>query len=103
MMGQIRQALVASPLLRRWSGLTLVAGMILLLEASDLTYQGLWMFIGVAMVVKGGFLLLSNEDTCRSVLQWCLSREAVDYRFWGLGLCALSMLLIQALGGFGAQ
>ena len=78
-------------------------GMILLLEASDLTYQGLWMFIGVAMVVKGGFLLLSNEDTCRSVLQWCLSREAVDYRFWGLGLCALSMLLIQALGGFGAQ
>lgn len=44
----------------------------------------------VAMVVKGGFLLLSNEDTCRSVLQWCLSREAVDYRFWGLGLCALS-------------
>lgn len=78
-------------------------GMILLLEASDLTYQGLWMVIGVAMVVKGGFLLLSNEDTCRSALQWCLSREAVDYRFWGLGLCALSMLLIQALGGFGAQ
>lgn len=57
----------------------------------------------MAMVVKGGFLLLSNEDTCRSALQWCLSREAVDYRFWGLGLCALSMLLIQALGGFGAQ
>lgn len=57
----------------------------------------------VAMVVKGGFFLLSNEDTCRSALQWCLSREAVDYRFWGLGLCALSMLLIQALGGFGAQ
>lgn len=103
MIGQIRQALVASPLMRRCSGLTLVAGMILLLEASDLTYQGLWMFIGVAMVVKGGFLLLSNEDTCRSALQWCLSREAVDYRFWGLGLCALSMLLIQALGGFGAQ
>lgn len=57
----------------------------------------------VAMVVKGGFLLLSNEDTCRSALQWCLSREAVDYRFWGLGLCALSILLIHALGGFGAQ
>ena len=55
------------------------------------------------MVVKGGFFLLSNEDTCRSALQWCLSREAVDYRFWGLGLCALSMLLIQALGRFGAQ
>ena len=103
MIGQIRQTLVASPSMRRWSGVTLVAGMILLLEASDLTCQGLWMVIGVAMVVKGGFFLLSNEDTCRSALQWCVSREAVDDRFWGLGLCALSMLLIHALGGFGAQ
>lgn len=103
MIGQIRQTLVASPLPRRWSGLTLVAGMILLLDASDLTSQGLWMVIGVAMAVKGGFLLLSNEGTCRSALQWCVSREAVDDRFWGLGLCALSMLLIHALGGFGAQ
>lgn len=103
MIGQIRQTLVASPSMRRWSGVTLVAGMILLLEASALTCQGLWMVIGVAMVVKGGFFLLSNEDTCRSALQWCVSREAVDDRFWGLGLCALSMLLIHALGGFRAQ
>ncbi len=101
--GQIRQALVASPSMRQWSGLTLVAGMILLLQASALAYQGLWMVIGVAMVVKGGFFLLSNEDTCRSALNWCLNREAVDYRFWGLGLCTLSMLLIRALGAFGAQ
>lgn len=103
MIGQIRQPLVASPLLGRWSGVTLVAGMILLLDASDLTCRGLWMVIGVAMVVKGGFFLSSNEDTCRSALQWRVNREAVDYRFWGLGLCALSMPLIHALGGFGAQ
>ena len=96
--GQVRQALSTSPSLTKWSGVSLVAGLILLLQASDLTYQGLWMVTGVAMVAKGGFFLLSNDETRHSVLQWCLSREAVDYRLWGLGLCLLSVLLIHARG-----
>lgn len=100
--GQIKQALLASPSMIKWSWVTLVAGMILLFQASDLAYQGLWVVVGVAMVAKGGFFLLSNEEARHAVVHWCLSREAVDYRFWGLGLCALSMLLIQALGGFGS-
>ena len=96
--GQVRQALSTSPSLLKWSGLTLVGGMILLLQASELTYQVLWMVTGFAMVAKGGFFLLSNDDMRQSVLQWGLSREAVDYRFWGLGLCTLSLLLIHASG-----
>ena len=96
--GQVRQALSTSPSLAKWSGLTLVGGMILLLQASNLTYPIVWMVTGLAMVAKGGFFLLSNDETRQSVLQWCLSREAVDYRFWGLGLCALSVLLIHACG-----
>ena len=96
--GKVRQALSTSPSLTKWSGLTLVGGMILLLQASDLTYQVLWMVTGFAMVAKGGFFLLSNDETRESVLQWCLSREAVDYRIWGLGLCTLSVLLIHACG-----
>ena len=96
--GQVRQALSTSPSLAKWSGLTLVGGMILLLQASDLPYQILWMVTGLAMVAKGGFFLLSNDEIRQSVLQWGLSREAVDYRFWGLGLCALSVLLIHACG-----
>ena len=96
--GQVRQALSTSPSLAKWSGLTLVGGMILLLQASDLPYQVVWMVTGFAMVVKGGFFLLSNDDIRQSVLQWGLSREAVDYRFWGLGLCTLSLLLIHACG-----
>ncbi len=96
--GQVRQALSTSPSLAKWSGLTLVGGMILLLQASDLIYPIVWMVTGLAMVAKGGFFLLSNDETRQSVLQWCLSREAVDYRFWGLGLCALSVLLIHACG-----
>ncbi len=96
--GQVRQALSTSPSLAKWSGLTLVGGMILLLQASDLPYQVVWMVTGLAMVAKGGFFLLSNDDIRQSVLQWGLSREAVDYRFWGLGLCTLSLLLIHACG-----
>ena len=96
--GQVRQALSTSPSLAKWSGLTLVGGMILLLQASDLPYQVLWMVTGLAMVAKGGFFLLSNDEIRQSVLQWGLSREAVDYRLWGLGLCTLSVLLIHACG-----
>ncbi len=96
--GRVRQALSTSPSLAKWSGLTLVGGMILLLQASDLPYQGLWMVTGLVMVAKGGFFLLSNDEIRQSTLQWGLSREAVDYRFWGLGLCALSVLLIHACG-----
>ena len=96
--GQVRQALSTSPSLAKWSGLTLVGGMILLLQASDLPYPVVWMVTGLAMVTKGGFFLLSNDEIRQSVLQWSLSREAVDYRFWGLGLCTLSLLLIHACG-----
>jgi hypothetical protein len=96
--GQVRRALSTSPSLAKWSGLTLVGGMILLLQASDLTYPAVWMITGLAMVATAGFFLLSNDDVRQSVLQWGLSREAVDYRFWGLGLCALSVLLMHACG-----
>ena len=96
--GQVRQALSTSPSLAKWSGLPLVGGMILLLQASDLPYPVVWMVTGLAMVTKGGFFLLSNDEIRQSVLQWSLSRDAVDYRFWGLGLCALSVLLIHACG-----
>ncbi len=95
---QVKPTLLTSPSLTKWSGVTLVAGLILLLQASDLPYQGVWMVTGVAMVAKGGFFLLSNDETRQSVLHWCLSRQAVDYRFWGLGLCTLSIVLIHACG-----
>jgi len=96
--GLVRQALSTSPSLAKWSGVTLAAGLVLLLQASDLIYPGLWMVTGIAMVAKGGFFLLSNDEMRHSVLHWSLSREAVDYRFWGLGLCTLSVLLIHASG-----
>ncbi len=97
--GRMRHILLASPAMTKWSGVTLVAGLVLVFAASDLDYRVVWMVAGAAMVAKGGFFLLAHDDRRHAVLQWCLSREAVDYRFAGLVLCTLSLLLIQALGG----
>ena len=98
--GRMKHILLASPAMTKWSGVTLVAGLVLLFAARDLGYTVVWMAAGAAMIAKGGFFLLAHDDTRHAVLQWCLSREAVDYRFAGLALCALSLLLIHALGGF---
>ena len=32
---------------------------------------------------------------------WCVGREDIDYRFRGLGLCTLAVLLLYALGWIG--
>lgn len=34
-------------------------------------------------------------------LNWCVGREDIDYRFRGLGLCTLAVLLLYALGWIG--
>jgi hypothetical protein len=50
------------------------------------------------MIVKGLFLLAGPPPWREPVIAWCLSREAVDYRFVGLGLVALALLLFRTLG-----
>jgi hypothetical protein len=59
------------------------------------------MAAGTAMIVKGLFLALGPARIRKDVLEWCLQREDVDYRFWGLGLCTLAILLLHALGWLG--
>ncbi len=100
---RVRHIVLASPAMSAWSGVTLVAGLVLVFAAPDLDYQVLWVVMGVAMMAKGGFLLLASDDTCQAVLRWCVSREAVDYRFVGLVLCVLSLLLLHALVGVGPR
>ena len=53
------------------------------------------------MMIKSLFLLTSPPSWRRLTLEWCLTREEVDYRFWGLGLCTLAILLLHALGWLG--
>ena len=53
---------------------------------------------GAVMVIKSGFLAWGTADWRTPLLSWCFTREAVDYRFFGLWLCTLAVLLLHALG-----
>ncbi len=94
---QIRELLTVSPSIIQWEGLSIVLGMILLWSSGNLRYTYLWILLGCTMVGKGFLLTLSSEKLREHVVEWCLAREDIDYRFWGLGLCALALILLDAL------
>lgn len=97
----LKDAMAQSSALFKWSGLAAVLGVCLLLGTAGLPYRPLWVITGMVMVVKGVFLLSAPEPSRQAVVDWCLQREAVDYRLWGIGLCTLSVLLLDALGWLG--
>ncbi|MGH7208122.1 MAG: hypothetical protein ACREIL_01925 [Nitrospiraceae bacterium] len=98
---RLREVLTLSPVVLRMEGVAACLGILLLLGTEGLHYQPLWLITGTAMVMKGVFLAVGPEQWRQWVVGWCLEREDVDYRFWGLGLCALAVLLLQALGWLG--
>lgn len=68
---------------------------------SDLPFRLLWIVTGLCMVIKGFFLWLAPERLRGPLVGWCMTREDIDYRFWGLGLCTLAVLLLHGLGWIG--
>lgn len=94
----LRRTLTESPTILKWEWLAVVGGAILLIAGEDLVYQPLWIIMAGAMIGKGLFLSMGPSKWRTRVLDWCLSREELDYRFWGLGLCTLATLLFHALG-----
>lgn len=100
---RVREVLTLAPTILQWEGVAALLGMILLFGTEGLRYQPLWVMAGAAMVMKGVFLAVGPERWRRPILEWCLRREDMDYRFWGLGLCALALLLLHALGWLGNQ
>ncbi len=102
-MSLLRASLTTSPTLIKWSSLAAVLGTILILGSEGLPYQPVWVITGLAMIGKGIFLLWAPDPLRQAVVKWCLGREPIDYRFWGLGLCALSILLLDALGWLKSQ
>lgn len=73
----------------------------LLISASDLAYHGLWIAVGLLMIAGGGVFWFAPARWRHTLLDWCLDREDLDYRFWGLGQCALALLLLHAIGWIG--
>lgn len=100
---RVRDVLALSPAMLRWEGVAACLGIILLLGTEGLRYQPLWLITGVAMVIKSVFLAVGPEGWRKWLIEWCLRREDVDYRFWGLGLCTLALLLLHALGWLGGS
>ncbi len=100
---RMREVLAFSPSILKWEGIATCLGIVLVLGTHELQYQSLWVTAGAVMVLKGLFLALGPEPWRNRVLEWCLHREEVDYRFWGLGLCLLALLLLHALGWIPAK
>lgn len=98
---QVCELLRQSPTVLRWEFLAIIAGVFLFFAARDLPYQWLWQMTAGGMVAKGAFLSIGPPSWRKPAIDWCAGREDIDYRFWGLGLCALAVLLLHALGWIG--
>jgi hypothetical protein len=98
---QVQDMLAIAPKIASWEGLAAGFGVCLLVGTRGLHYEMLWTMTGTAMVLKGVFLMMGPKPWRQRVLEWCLRREDIDYRFWGLGLCTLSVLLLHASGWIG--
>ena len=95
---RLQESLEAAPNLLRWQAIGIGLGLMLLLWSTPLPYQPLWWVTGGAMVIKSCFLTWGPTAWRTPLLSWCFTREAVDYRFFGLWLCTLAVLLLHALG-----
>jgi len=98
---RVREATAVTPGIFRWQILAVAAGVALFILGFDIAYSPLWMTVALGMIAKGSFLWLGPTTLRERVLEWCWNREDIDYRFWGLGLCALAVLLLRALGWIG--
>jgi hypothetical protein len=100
-MTQVRDVVRQSPRMLRWEVMSIVGGLLLFFAGQDLPYQPLWFLTAAGMIGKGLFLTVGRQAWSDRILDWCGTREEVDLRFWGLGLCALAVLLLHALGWIG--
>jgi hypothetical protein len=95
---RVREVLIISPAVVRWEGVAVCLGLLLLVGSQGVPYQPLWLLTGLGMIIKGVFLATGPDRWRRPLLEWCLHREEIDYRFVGLWLCGLALLLLHALG-----
>jgi hypothetical protein len=98
---RVREATAVTPGIFRWQILAVAAGVALFILGFDMAYRPLWTTVALGMIAKGSFLWLGPTALRERVLEWCWNREDIDYRFWGLGLCTLAVLLLHALGWIG--
>jgi hypothetical protein len=94
----VRELLARSPRMLYWEIVSIILGSVLIATSWDGSSWLLWSGVGSTMIAKGLFLLAGPSSWRQPAIEWCLSREAVDYRFVGLGLVTLALLLFRTLG-----
>jgi uncharacterized protein YjeT (DUF2065 family) len=99
----VREMIAKDPSIFRWGIFGVAAGTALSILSFDLFLHPIWIDVGIIMILKGCGLWLAPDRIRGPVVAWCLSREDVDYRFVGLALCGLAVLLLRALGWIGAS
>jgi hypothetical protein len=99
----VRTAIQITAVLRPWQLFSVAVGTVLFWAGIGLRYQPLWICAAGVMVCKGLFLAFASAQKHDQLVAWSLGREDVDYRFWGLGLCTLALLLLHALGWIGQE
>jgi hypothetical protein len=99
----VRSTIQINTALWPWQLFAVVAGILLFWAGLELRYQPLWICAAGGMVGKGLSLAFAPAQRRERVVAWSLGREDVDYRFWGLGLCTLAVLLLHALGWIGRE
>jgi len=97
----VRTAVQTTPALHPWQLFLVAVGAVLFWAGLGLRYQLLWICAAEGMVCKSLFLAFASAQMRDQLVAWSLGREDVDYRFWGLGLCTLAVLLLHALGWIG--
>ena len=102
-MNAVRAAIHTNTALWPWQLFAMLAGGLLLWAGLDMPYRTLWIGTAAGMMVKGIYLAAAPADSRDRVIGWVLARDDVDFRFWGLGLCALAVLLLHALGWIGRE
>jgi len=100
---RLREVIQQQPTIWTWQWLSVVAGGGLLVAGASLKYQPFWILIALGMLMKGLFLAVGPQTWRAHLIEWALSREDVDYRFVGIGLCTLAVLLLHALGWIGQE
>jgi uncharacterized protein YjeT (DUF2065 family) len=100
---RLREVIQQQPTIWTWQWLSIVSGGVLLVAGTALRYQPLWILIALGMLIKGLLLALGPPAWRRRLVEWALNREDVDYRFVGISLCTLAVLLLHALGWLGQE
>jgi hypothetical protein len=95
---RLREAQQQQPSLWTWQWLSVMTGIALLIAGWALPLQPLWQLTALVMIAKGTLLAAGPGRWRETLVSWGLSREDVDYRFVGLSLCTLAVLLLHALG-----